>query len=120
MKAERRWLFARIAERARAVWGTAPGEGRDLIERVVDHWLGIVPIKSQYAGALATARLVCAELADPRVASTLYLGCEPAWRRLRDAGGALDLAPLVAPAPRGGCWSTSPRSTPRARSSARC
>ena len=91
------WLLARIAEHARAVWGTAPGEGRDLLERIIDYWAPMVPIERQYAGILATARLVCAELADPIVASTLYLGCEPAWRRLRDAAGALDLAPLVAP-----------------------
>ncbi len=97
VKAEPRWLFARIAARARAVWGAAPGEGRDLLERVADYWAPMVPIEKQYAGVLATARLVCAELADPVVASTLYLGCEPAWRRLCAAGGALDLAPLVAP-----------------------
>ena len=92
-----RWLFARIAKRARAVWGAAPGEGRDLLDRAIDYWAPMVPIEKQYAGVLATARIVCTELADPRVASTLFFGAEPAWRRLRAAGGAVDLAALVAP-----------------------
>ena len=33
------WLFARIARGARKVWGKAPGEGGDVIERVLSYWL---------------------------------------------------------------------------------
>ena len=91
----REWLFARVARRALAVWGTEPGEARDLLGRVVDYWLPMVAIDRQYAGVLATARGACAEFADPAVSATLYFGCEPGYAAARDAGMVRDFAQAV-------------------------
>ena len=44
---------------------------------------------------LASARTACAELASPRLATTLYFGCEPGWREAR--GSAVDFARLASP-----------------------
>ena len=89
------WLFARVARRARAVWGAEPGEARDLLGRVIDYWLPMVAIDRQYAGVLATARGACAEFADPAVATTLYFGCEPGYAAAREAGTVRDFAKAV-------------------------
>ena len=91
----RGWLFARAARCARAVWGKAPGEGRDMLDRVVEYWEPMSRIDRQYAGVLATARTVCSALADAAVARCLYFGCEPGWDAARRAGLALDLARAV-------------------------
>lgn len=89
------WLFARVARRALSVWGADPGEARDFLSRVVDYWLPMVAIGTQYAGVLATARGACAEFADPAVATTLYFGCEPGYVAARDAGAVRDFAQAV-------------------------
>ena len=89
------WLFARVARRALPVWGADPGEGRDVLSRVLDYWLPMVDIGTQYAGVLATARGACAEFADPAVATTLYFGCEPGYVAARDAGAVRDFAQAV-------------------------
>ena len=91
----RGWLFARAARCARAVWGSAPGEGRDVLDRVVGYWEPISRIERQYAGVLATARTVCSALADEAVARRLYFGCEPGYVAAREAGEVLDLARAV-------------------------
>ena len=89
------WLFARVARRALPVWGADPGEGRDILSRVLDYWLPMVAIDRQYAGVLATSRGACAEFADPAVATTLYFGCEPGYEAARDAGAVRDFAQAV-------------------------
>ena len=89
------WLFARVARRALPVWGADPGEGRDILSRVLDYWLPMVAIERQYAGVLATARGGCAEFADPGVATTLYFGCEPGYVAAREAGAVRDFAQAV-------------------------
>ena len=91
----RGWLFARAARCARAVWGKAPGEGRDVLDRVVEYWEPMSRIDRQYAGVLATARTVCGALADAAVARCLYFGCEPGYAAARKAGAVLDLARAV-------------------------
>ena len=91
----REWLFARAARCARAVWGQAPGEGRDVLDRVAGYWDPISRISAQYAGVLATACTACAALADAAVARRLYFGCEPGWDAARRAGLALDFARAV-------------------------
>ena len=91
----RGWLFARAARCARAVWGSAPGEGRDVLDRVVEHWEPMSRIDRQYAGVLATARTACSALADAAVARCLYFGCEPGYAAARAAGEVLDLARAV-------------------------
>ena len=90
-----RWLFADIARQAMPVWGAAAGEGRDLLERVGSYWRAQAQVPRQYAGVLGSARTACAELASPRLATTLYLGCEPGWRAARDS--AVDFARLASP-----------------------
>ena len=91
----REWLFARAARCARAVWGQAPGEGRDVLDRVVDYWEPISRVSAQYAGVLATACTACAALADAAVARRLYFGCEPGWDAARRSALALDFARAV-------------------------
>ena len=91
----RGWLFARAARRARAVWGKEPGEGRDVLDRVVEYWEPMSRIERQYAGVLATARSACDALAEDAVARCLYFGCEPGWDAARRAGLALDFARAV-------------------------
>ena len=89
------WLFETLARHAMPEWGMAPGEGRELLQRVSNHWRRTAEIPSQHAGTVSTARNACAEFAAPRVARSVYFGCEPGWR---DAGAsALDFAPLVSP-----------------------
>ena len=92
LRAER-WLLVRIARAARTVWGTAPGEAREVLGRVAGYWGPIALIDGQYVGTVATARGACAELASPALARSVYFGFEPGWR---DAGAGLDLARLVA------------------------
>ena len=93
--AGRGWLFARAARRARAVWGDAPGEGRDVLDRVVEYWEPMSRIDRQYAGVLATARTACSALADAALARRLYFGCEPGYAAAREAGEVLDFARAV-------------------------
>ena len=90
-----RWLFAALAQQAMPVWGAAAGEGRDLLERIGAYWRAQARVPRQYAGVLASARTACAELASPRLATTLYFGCEPGWREVR--GSAVDFARLASP-----------------------
>ena len=89
------WPFARAARRARSVWGDAPGEGRDVLDRVVGYWEPMSRIDRQYAGVLATARTACSALADAALARRLYFGCEPGYAAARAAGLVLDLARAV-------------------------
>ena len=89
------WLFARAARRARVVWGDAPGEGRDVLDRVVGYWEPMSRIDRQYAGVLATARTACSALADATLARRLYFGCEPGYAAARAAGEVLDFACAV-------------------------
>ena len=93
--ASREWLFARAARRARVVWGDAPGEGRDVLDRVAEYWEPMSRIPYQYAGVLATARIACSELADAALARRLYFGCEPGYAAAREAGEVLDFARAV-------------------------
>ena len=93
--APREWLFARAARCARAVWGDAPGEGRDVLDRVAVYWEPMSRIPPQYAGVLATARIACSELADAALARRLYFGCEPGYAAAREAGEVLDFARAV-------------------------
>ena len=93
--AGRGWLFARAARRARAVWGREPGEGRDVLDRVVEYWEPMSHIDRQYAGVLATARTACSALADATLARRLYFGCEPGYAAAREAGEVLDFARAV-------------------------
>ena len=87
------WLFARIARGALKVWGKAPGEGGDVIERVLSYWAPMVPIRPQFVGVLATARAACSDFAESHVARSVYFGCEPG---ARDVGtGACDFAEAV-------------------------
>ena len=91
----RGWLFARAARCAHAVWGDAPGEGRDVLDRVAGYWEPMSRIPNQYAGVLATARIACSALADAAVARRLYFGCEPGYAAAREAGEVLDFARAV-------------------------
>ena len=91
----RGWLFARAARYARAVWGDAPGEGRDVLDRVAEYWAPMSRIERQYAGVLATARTACSALADAALARRLYFGCEPGYAAARAAGEVLDFARAV-------------------------
>ena len=87
------WLFARIARGALKVWGRAPGEGGDVIERVLSYWAPMVPIRPQFVGVLATARAACSDFAESHVARSLYFGCEPGARGV--GGAACDFAAAV-------------------------
>ena len=89
------WPFARAARRARSVWGDAPGEGRDVLDRVVGYWEPMSRIDRQYAGVLATARTACSALADATLARRLYFGCEPGYAAACEAGEVLDFARAV-------------------------
>ena len=89
------WPFARAARRARSVWGDAPGEGRDVLDRVAEYWAPMSRIERQYAGVLATARTACSALADATLARRLYFGCEPGYAAARAAGEVLDFARAV-------------------------
>ena len=91
----RGWPFARAARYARAVWGRTPGEGRDVLDRVVEYWEPMSRIERQYAGVLATARTACSALADATLARRLYFGCEPGYAAAREAGEVLDFARAV-------------------------
>ena len=91
----RGWLFARAARCARAVWGEAPGEGRDVLDRVVEYWEPMSRVDRQYVGVLATACTACAALADAAVARRLYFGCEPGYATACEAGEVLDFARAV-------------------------
>ena len=90
-----RWLFAALAQQAMMLWGAAAGEGRDLLERAGAYWRAQARVPRQYAGVLASARTACAELASPRLATTLYFGCEPGWRAAQHS--AVDFARLASP-----------------------
>ena len=84
---EDEWLFTRIARAALAVWGTKPGQGRDVLNRVLGYWDTIAAIDRQYAGVRATARVVCSAFASPVVANTLYFGFEPGFVTSRGGTG---------------------------------
>ena len=87
------WLFARLAQHAMQVWGAKPGEGRELLHRVCEHWWRMAKIDKQHGGTVATARNACAEFAEPLAARTLYFGCEPGWRDARSR--TVDFASLA-------------------------
>ena len=89
------WLFTRLARAASYVWGRDSSEARQLVDRVLHYWKRMADIDRQYAGVLATARAACSDFADPHVASTLYVGCEPGARGL--GAGACDFARVVSP-----------------------
>ena len=91
-----RWLFAALARQALPVWGTTAGEGRDLLERIGAYWSTQAQTRRQHCGVLGSARTACAELASPRLATTLYFGCEPGWRAAERAD-AVDFARLASP-----------------------
>ena len=91
-----RWLFAALARQALPVWGTTAGEGRDLLERIGAYWSAQAQARRQHSGVLSSARTACAELASPRLATTLYFGCEPGWRAAERAD-AVDFARLASP-----------------------
>ena len=102
-----RWLFAALARQAMTVWGESAGEGRDLLQRIATYWSAQARVPRQYSAVLSTARTACAELASPRLATTLYFGCEPGWR---DAdSGAVDFARLASPAADGRILLYQPR-----------
>ena len=73
------WLFTRIANAALDVWAPQPGEGRDVLKRVLGYWDDIASIDRQYAGVRATARVVCSDFAAPAISRTLYFGIEPGY-----------------------------------------
>ena len=88
------WLFARVAGLARATWTDGPGEGRDILDKVLGYWAPMVRIDRQYAGVLATARVACSEFAGP-ASTSLYFGCEPGYAGW-GPGRKLDFSRLVA------------------------
>ena len=88
------WLCARVALQALARAASAPGEARDLLERIVGAWAPLACVERQHAGVLATARNACAALAAPAVAHALYFGCEPGARAGDDVP-TIDFAALV-------------------------
>ena len=89
------WLFARIAGGALKVWGRAPGEGGDVIERVLSYWTPMVGVRPQFVGVLSSARAACSDFAESHVARTLYFGCEPGARDV--GGGGCNFAEAVGP-----------------------
>ena len=111
-----RWLFAALARLAMPVWGAAAGEGRDLLERIGAYWCAQAQTRRQYTGVLSTARTACAELASPRLATTLYFGCEPGWRAAARAH-VVDFARLASP---GADGRLLPLTSPGATASTRC
>ena len=90
------WLFARIARAALETLGDARCEAHDLLERILTYWPSMMHADKQFAGVRASAATVCAELAAPAVARTLYFGCEPGYLDADAAG--IDFARIVAPA----------------------
>ena len=74
------WLLARIATAARWLWGSEPGEARDVLDRIVGYWAPTASIDRQYAGVRSTARTVCMDFSSPAIAHSLYFGCEPGYR----------------------------------------
>ena len=88
-----KWLFSWLAGLAMPVWGTAPGEGRDLLLRVRSYWKELATIERQHAGVIATARKACVEFASMALARTLYFGCEPGLRTAH--AQAVDFGALV-------------------------
>ena len=89
-----RWLFARIAHAALHHLDTLSDEGRDLLGHVCTYWASMSEAERQFAGVRASAATVCAELAAPVAARSLYFGCEPGVRATR---ASVDLARAVAP-----------------------
>ena len=94
---EAEWLFARIARDVLARLCGGSAEGRDLCERILGYWTAMGDIDRQFAGVRATASVVCSDFAAPAIASTLYVGCEPAYRAAHARGDGLDFARLAAP-----------------------
>ena len=97
------WLFARLARTALRCLDALSAEARDLLERVVDYWAATTEAEKQYLGTRSSAATVCAELAAPAIARSLYFGCEPGLRGRRPSvdftravdPGARACAPLV-------------------------
>ena len=89
------WLFTRIAEAALEVWGRKPGEGRDVLKRVIGYWDEIACIDRQYAGVRATARVLCTDFAAPAISRTLYFGFEPGY--IGSVSETLDFTRAVGP-----------------------
>ena len=90
------WLWARIARAALDDWAAAPGEGRDLLQRVLTYWRASAQVDRQHAGVVGTARGACHEFVVPVVATTLYFGCEPGSAEAAHAGEVVDFAGLAA------------------------
>ena len=92
-RTRRGWLFARIARALLEHRGDEPGEGRDVLRRIVEYWEPMARIRGQYAGVRASASIVCADFSAPAIARTLYFGCEPGFVSEKQNG--LDFAHLV-------------------------
>ena len=90
------WLWAQIAQAALVEWAGVPGEGYDLLHRVLDYWRRSAAVDRQHAGVIGTARGACHEFADPAIARTLYFGCERGYRAAVAAGAGVDFTGLVA------------------------
>ena len=88
-----KWLFARSAKALLAHLGEGSGEARDVLKRVIGYWEPMARVQGQYAGVRATAATVCADLAAPAIARTLYFGCEPGF--LSEKRNGIDFARLV-------------------------
>ena len=102
------WRLADLARQALPVWGAAAAsEGRDLLARIDTYWRAQARVTRQYTGVFTTARTACADLASPRLARTLYFGCEPGWRDAQH--DAVDFARLVSPAADGRLLLHQPR-----------
>ena len=90
------WLFTRVARAALEHWGDEPGEGRDVLQRIIDYWDSISRTRGQYAGVRATARVVCADFAAPSIATSLYFGCEAGYFAASRTGDSVDFSRAVA------------------------
>ena len=88
-----KWLFARSAKALLAHLGEGSGEARDVLKRVIGYWEPMARVQGQYAGVRATAATVCADLAAPAIARTLYFGCEPGF--VSEKRNGIDFARLV-------------------------
>ena len=90
---ERPRPFVVAAHGATSVWGSGPGEARDVLERVAGYWNEMVrTVPRQFGGVLSSARVACSAFAA-ELATAVYFGCEPGAAR---AGGlAREIASAV-------------------------
>ena len=70
------WRFGRVVRAAASVWGRAPGEARDVVERVLSYWMEHALGRALFTTLVASARAACGAIADT-AATSLYFGCEP-------------------------------------------